>query len=99
MTLMHRHDPAAQEAGFQALRSHARDYVPALIEAFRTETDHGLRCWLLELIGEGRSPEAFDLFAEQLDSDDGSFRDWAERGLRKLDTRASRQLLRERERL
>ena len=60
---------------------------------FQTEKDHGLRCWLLELIGEARSEKAFDLLCEQLQSSDERLRDWAIRGLRKLNTREARRAL------
>ena len=60
---------------------------------FQTEKDHGLRCWLLELIGEARSEKAFDLLCEQIQSSDESLRDWAIRGLRKLNTREARRAL------
>jgi len=60
---------------------------------FQTEKDHGLRCWLLELIGEARSEKAFDLLCEQLQSSDESLREWAIRGLRKLNTREARRAL------
>ncbi|MGN9807741.1 hypothetical protein ACTMSW_00050 [Micromonospora sp. BQ11] len=56
------------------------------------EADQGLRCWLLELIGDARSPRAFALLVEELHSRDESLRDWAERGLR-LDTKESRPVL------
>ena len=60
---------------------------------FQTEKDHGLRCWLLELIGEARSAKAFDLLREQLHSSDESMRYWAIHGLRELNTREARQAL------
>jgi HEAT repeat protein len=96
MALMRKRDPALQETGFQELLPVAGQHLPALTEAFRTETDHGLRCWLLELIGEARSPDAFELLAEQLDSDDESIRNWAIRGLEQLNTKDARRLLWER---
>ena len=36
--------------GFAMLQAIATDALPRLIEAFETETDRGLRCWLLELV-------------------------------------------------
>jgi hypothetical protein len=83
---MRKHDPQLQEDGFHALLPHAADHLPELIREFHTETDHGLRCWLLELIGEAKKPETLPLLVEQHHSPDESFRDWAIHGLRLLDT-------------
>jgi hypothetical protein len=77
MRLMRQHDPALMEDGFGLLRGHAGEHIEELIAEFgREENDHGLRCWLLELIGEARSERAFPLLAEQLYSSDESFRIW-----------------------
>ena len=76
------------------LLPHAAVHVDELVAAFDQEcADHGLRCWLLELIGEARSPDALGLLVEQLYSDDESFRDWAVRGLQLLDTKPAREQL------
>ncbi|HEY6080641.1 MAG TPA: HEAT repeat domain-containing protein [Polyangiaceae bacterium] len=93
LALMRKHDPQLQEEGFHALLQHAAAHVDALMTDFGRETDHGLRCWLLELIGEARSPRAFGLLAEQLASPDESLRDWGIRGLRALDTPEARKAL------
>lgn len=93
MRLMRRHDPQAQEDGFAMLRSHARDDLPELIAEFELEQDHGLRCWLLELIGYTRDERALPLLAEQLSSPDEALRSWASTGLRQLGTAQARQLL------
>jgi hypothetical protein len=93
MALMRKRDPQAQEDGFHWLLPHAGEYVPELIEAFGQEADQGLRCWLLELIGAARSPDAFDFLAGQLRSTDPRFRAWAIRGLRALGTKEARTLL------
>jgi hypothetical protein len=47
----------------------------------------------LELIGQVRSPASFDVLVAQLQGEDESLRDWAERGLRLLDTKESRRVL------
>lgn len=95
MQLMRRHDPQAREDGFQALLRCADEHVEELMAAFgREHDDRGLRCWLLELIGEARSPLALSTLAHQLYSDDESLRSWAVRGLEKLDTKPARQELR-----
>lgn len=93
MYLMRKHDPQLQEDGFAMLRPIADGVLPQLIEAFETESDHGLRCWLLELIGDARSESALPLLAEELRNDDESIRDWAERGLVQLDTKEARTIL------
>ncbi|GAA2588699.1 hypothetical protein GCM10010411_21950 [Actinomadura fulvescens] len=94
MRLMREHDPQVQEDAFDFLREHADAYVDELIEEFRAERDdHGLHCWLLELIAEARSPKALDVFRDQLESLDESLRFWAVRGLEMLDDRESRQAL------
>lgn len=91
--LMRRHDPQRQEEGFQLLHGHAADHLDELINAFHQHQDHGLRCWLLELIGQARSEQAFPLLAEQLHNPDQSLRSWAITGLEKLDTKEARQAL------
>jgi hypothetical protein len=94
MGLMRRHDPQLQEDGFHQLLPHAADHLDELIAEFEQEQDdHGLRCWLLELIGEARSPDALRVRGAQLNSDGESLRDWALVGLKKLDTPEARTLL------
>lgn len=90
---MRKHDPELREGGFHLLRPHVADHIEALMSDFVRESDHGLRCWLLELIGEAKSPLAFEFLSEQLRSADDSFRDWAAHGLRALDTPEARALL------
>ncbi|TDE00166.1 HEAT repeat domain-containing protein [Jiangella asiatica] len=94
MRLMRRHDPQAREDGFQILLAQAADHVDELMTEFvRERADHGLRCWLLELIGEGRSPAALPLLVEQLQGDDEALRGWAARGLELLDSKPAREQL------
>jgi hypothetical protein len=81
--LMHKHDPQLQADGFGLLSAHAPENVDRLIAEFHTETEHGLRCRLLELIGDAKSPTALPLLLEYLQRDDGSLRWWAMRGLNK----------------
>ena len=50
--------------------------------------NHGLQCWLLELIGQARSEDAFPLLAAQLHSPDESFCGWAVTGLENLGTQS-----------
>ena len=94
MREMRRRDPQRQEDGFDFLREHADSFVDELIAEFEAEReDHGLRCWLLELVAEARSPRALPLLASQLQVDDESLRLWAVRGLEMLDTREAREEL------
>jgi hypothetical protein len=91
MRLMCRHDPQAREDGFHLLLPHAAEHVDELIAEFATgRHGHGIRCWLLELIGQARSPKALPMLTEQLNSDDEALRSWAARGLEQLDTRPAR---------
>jgi HEAT repeat protein len=92
--LMRRHNPQLMEDGFGLLHGHAAEHIDELIAEFRREeNDHGLRCWLLELIAEARSERAFPLLVEQLHSSDEAFRSWAVRALEDLGTKAARQVL------
>ncbi len=81
------------EEGFSWLRRQAADHVEDLIAAFEAEADHGVRCWLLELIGEARSETAFDLLCEQAMANDESLKSWAVRGLDLLGTKAARTFM------
>ena len=91
--LMRRHDPQLAEDGFQRLSEIAGAHVGELIVEFGLETDHGLRCWLLELIGQTRSTQSFNVLVAQLQGEDEALRGWAERGLTLLDTKESRRVL------
>ncbi|WP_412735990.1 HEAT repeat domain-containing protein [Krasilnikovia sp. MM14-A1259] len=94
MYLMRRHDPQAMEDGFHLLLPHAAEHIDELIAEFaELEPSDRLRFWLIQLIGEGRSPQALPLFADLLYSDDESLRFWAARGLEKLDTKPARHEL------
>ena len=51
--MMRKHDPQVQEDGFALVKAVALEHVTDLVSAYSLdEDDHGLRCWLLELIGE-----------------------------------------------
>jgi HEAT repeats len=93
MAMMRKHDPQMQEDGFHWLEPHAGEHVHELIEEFGKEKSHGLRCWLIELIGAAKSPDAFEFLAKMLRSDDEGFRFWAILGLKKLGTKEARTLL------
>ena len=86
--------PQRKEDGFQLLHEHVTQHADELIAEFGQEqNDHGLRCWLLELIGETKSESAFSLLAAQLHSPDEAFRRWAVTGLENLGTKSARQAL------
>ena len=71
MRLMRSSDPQRREDGYHQLLPHAADHLDQLITQFAQEQDdHGLRCWLLELIGAARSPAALPVLAAQLGSSD-----------------------------
>lgn len=82
------------EDGFSILCSEAAEHIEELIAEFHAERDdHGLQCWLLELIGNARSSVALPLLSELIHDADESFRDWAVWGLTQLDTKQARQML------
>ena len=93
MEMMRRRDPQVQEEGFHLLRRHAGDHLEELIAEFGAEQDHGLRCWLLELIGEACSPAAFNILIEALRCEDLDLKLWGIRGLEQLGTKAARSAL------
>jgi hypothetical protein len=88
-------DKRLRTHGFDFLREHADAYVDELIAEFGREQDDELRCWLLELISEARSPRALGVLAGELESDDDSVRFWAVRGLEMLDTPGAHDALRQ----
>ena len=93
LSMMRKHNPQTQEDGFDFLSQHAAEYVDELMAEIESEQEHGLRCWLLELLGEARSPKVLPLFVKYLKSEDESLRTWAAAGLHKLNTKEARQLL------
>ncbi|WP_121434263.1 HEAT repeat domain-containing protein [Actinomadura pelletieri] len=94
MQRMRERDPQTRENAFDFLREHADAYVDDLIAEFAAEDDdHDLRCRLLELLAEARSPKALPVFGDQLESSDESLRFWAVRGLEMLDSREADQVL------
>jgi len=97
MRMMRRSDAQTQEDGFHWLAAHAAEHLGGIVaefeREFEREVERGgpLRGWLLELVGEARSPEAFDLLVRHLYGEDPELRHWAARGLRKLDTKEARK--------
>lgn len=90
---MRKHNPQLREDGFHLLRPYAHEYTQQLLDEFAREINPGLRCWLLELLSEARDPKTFPLFVEHLQSDEGSLRFWAIRGLKLLNTKEARRAL------
>jgi HEAT repeat protein len=94
MAMMRKRDPQVREDGFYWLLPHAAEFVEELMAEFRAEAgDVGLRCWLLELIGEARDPRALPLMVELLGASDERLRDRAVEALRLLNTSESRRAL------
>lgn len=99
LALMRRRDPQLQEDGFHMLAPCASEHLDDLLAEFASErNDHGLRCWLLELISLARSTEALPVLAEQFESQDEALRVRALNGLKLLDTKEARRLVWERSR-
>lgn len=93
LMMMRKRDPRTQEDGFHLLLPHASEHLHELIEEYHRETNLGLRCWLLELIGSTRSPAALQCLASELRGSHEQIRTWAIRGLKNLDTSEARKLL------
>jgi hypothetical protein len=93
MTMMRSRDAQVQEDGFHFLRDQAHGHVDALVEAFRSESDPGLKRWLLELLTFARDAQLTQMFVAHLDDADEGLRHWAEVGLRTLDTKEARTAL------
>ena len=91
--MMRKRDPQVEENGFGLVKRVAAEHAGELIAAYSDQTDRGLRCWLLELLGEARSPEALPVFVGALASPDDSIRFRGEMGLEKLDTKEASTLL------
>jgi hypothetical protein len=93
MQLMRKRDPQLRVDGFGMLQPVAADVLPQLMQAYKAEDDHGLGCWLLELIGDAESEAALPVLIRELSSTDESIRSWARRGLQRLGTKEARTAL------
>jgi hypothetical protein len=93
MQMMHKHDPQLKEEGFALLAPHAHEFIDELIDEIQNEQEHGLKCWLLELLGESHSEKATIVFQQYLKHEDEGFRYWAAQGLHTLNTKRARQIL------
>jgi len=90
---MRSRDALKAEGAFHFLLPRAAEHIEDLIGAFETEESHGVRCWLLELVGEARAERAFDLLRANAVSEDEALKSWAIRGLQKLGTPSARSAL------
>jgi hypothetical protein len=93
MAWMRNRDPMTQEEGFYSLLPHADKYTQELIDEYVKEKDERLQSWLIELICSGKSPAAFDFFAQQIRCDDQRLRTLAMHGLKDLGTKEANALL------
>ena len=82
-----------KEEVFWNMVPHTAEYIHVLMEDFRNEKSRGIRSWLLRLIGNSRSPDAFELLKEYLHDEDSWLRIEAMEGLKKLDTKEARRAL------
>jgi HEAT repeat protein len=90
---MQSRDALKAEGAFHLLLPRAGEHIEDLISAFESEQPQGVRCWLLELIGEARTERAFRLLCENAVSEDEALRRWSVRGLQLLKTPAARNFL------
>ena len=93
MAMMRKRNAAIQEDGFFWLKPRAGQFVSELLSEYRSETDLGLRCWLLELLAEARAPETLDVFVEALHDGHCNVQHRALRCIQTLDTHEARQVL------
>lgn len=91
--MMRKKGAMIQEDGFSWLLPEAHRFVDEIIAEFNSETDHGLKCWLLELLGNTHDQKTLPLFLKYLKSEDESFRYWAIEGLKALDCKEARRAL------
>ncbi|OHV57167.1 hypothetical protein BCD48_43355 [Pseudofrankia sp. BMG5.36] len=90
---MRSRDPQRAEDAFGFLAANAAGHVAELVDAFRMETDRGVRYWLLELIALTESEDTLPLLVEQLSNDDESLRRHAANGLKRLGSKPAREAL------
>jgi HEAT repeat protein len=93
LKMMRSSNGSVSEEGFGWLAERAAEYVPQFIAAFWDDDNAALRPWLMELIGDAKSPAALPFLLERLNDENESIRDWAVRGLRHLDTKEARTAL------
>ena len=95
LAAMRSSDGLFAEEAFAELGEQAAEYLPQLLDAFAAERERpsGLGFWLLELLAESRSEQAFPLYEELLSSNNESYRDGAVLGLEALEKKEARRLL------
>jgi HEAT repeat protein len=91
--MMRHSNGGVSQDGFGWLAERAAQYVPQLMAAFWNDDNAAIRPWLMELIGDAKSPTTLPFLLERLGDDDVSIRDWAVRALQHLDTKESRTAL------
>jgi hypothetical protein len=87
------HAGGAWESAYFALQKYANTHIEDLISEFRSATNPGVRQYLLELIGEARSPKSLPILTEVLQSDEEPLWSWAIYGLRDLKSHEARKVL------
>jgi HEAT repeat protein len=91
--LIRRHAPEVREDGFALMREIAAEHVAELMAAFESESEYGLRCWLLALLGETRAVETVPMFSALLYDEEERFRELAAVGLQMVGTKEARTAL------
>jgi hypothetical protein len=64
LQMLHNRDAMTQEEGDFFLSSRVHEYLDQLLAALRAEKDSYIQGWLLEIIGEAKSPVAFPILIE-----------------------------------
>jgi hypothetical protein len=92
--IRNRGDPLAQEEGYALPRPHAAAFLDALRQELAHAKDPFIQGWLLELIGDARSNQAFPIVVGYLLHPDTRLQHWARDGLFKLaETREGRRII------
>jgi|GEM_PF-3994899 len=97
MEFMCHPDPEKKQHGFHALRQNVATFLPLILHALERETNHGIQCWLLELVVIGKEPSTIPLLASYLYHKDDSLRYWAKTGLKDFGTRQALRIIRDAE--
>jgi HEAT repeat protein len=90
---MRHSNPAINEEGYGLLLPYAADYVPQLIQAFKSDENAQIRGLLMELIGAAQAPAALPFLRACLHDESETVRNWAVDALRQMNTREARTAL------
>jgi hypothetical protein len=82
--MLHSKDAMTQEAGYQWLQSHVKDYVDAFLIELDTEEDPHIQGWILELVGEACDTQGFPYFIRFILSSNWQVHSWSRIGLQKV---------------